>query len=196
MQLCLVLRRYFFVLFVLLLLFASSTFAQTGTTSIRGTILDKTGGVVAGATVRLSSAGLSVERTSTSRETGQYEFVALPPGTYVLTVEAPGFQKNEQRNVELLVNNPTTLNVSLQVGTTSETVEVSAQTVTLNTTDASVGVAFDENQVKQLPLESRNVPDLLSLQAGVVYTGNRADIDQVRDTRSGAGNGARSDQNN
>jgi hypothetical protein len=196
MQLCLVLRRYFFVLFVLLLLFASSTFAQTGTTSIRGTILDKTGGVVAGATVRLSSAGLSVERTTTSRETGQYEFVALHPGTYVLTVEAPGFQKYEQRNIELLVNNPTTLNVSLQVGTTSETVEVSAQTVTLNTTDASVGVAFDENQVKQLPLESRNVPDLLSLQAGVVYTGNRADINQGRDTRSGAVNGARSDQSN
>src|ERR1700741_1839778 len=163
MQLCLVLRRYFFVLFVLLLLFASSTFAQTGTTSIRGTILDKTGGVVAGATVRLSSAGLSVERTTTSRETGQYEFVALHPGTYVLTVEAPGFQTYEQRNVELLVNNPTTLNVSLQVGTTTETVEVWAQTVTLNTTDASVGVTFDENQVKQLPLESRNVPGLLSL---------------------------------
>ena len=90
----------------------------------------------------------------------------------------------------------TTLNVNLEVGTTSETVEVSAQAVTLNTTDASVGVAFDENQVKQLPLESRNVPDLLSLQAGVVYTGNRPDIDQDRDTRSGSVNGARSDQSN
>lgn len=99
MRLCLVLRRYFLVFFFLLLLFASTTFAQTGTTSIRGTILEKTGGVVAGATVRLSSAALSVERTTTSRETGQYEFVALHPGIYVLTVEAPGFQKYEQRSI-------------------------------------------------------------------------------------------------
>ena len=159
MQSYLVFRRCFSVLFVLLLALASSASAQTGTTSIHGTVTDKTGGVVAGAVVKLSNAALSVERMSTSGDTGQYNFVSLQPGSYVLTVEAPGFRKYEQKNVELLVNNPTTLNVSLQVGTTSETVEVSAQTVTLNTTDASVGVAFDENQVKQLPLESRNVPD-------------------------------------
>ena len=196
MQSYLVFRRCFSALFVLLLALASSASAQTGSTSIHGTITDKTGGVVAGAVVKLSNAALSVERMTTSGDTGQYDFVSLQPGSYVLTVEAPGFRKYEQKNVQLLVNNPTTLHVSLQVGTTSETVEVSAQTVTLNTTDASVGVAFDENQVKQLPLESRNVPDLLSLQAGVVYTGNRPDIDQDRDTRSGAVNGARSDQSN
>ena len=70
---------------------------------------------------------------------------------------------------------------------------------TINTTDASLGVAFGENQVKQLPLESRNVGDLLSLQAGVVYTGNNPSITQGEkdtDTRSGAVNGARSDQSN
>ena len=70
---------------------------------------------------------------------------------------------------------------------------------TINTTDASLGVAFGENQVKQLPLESRNVGDLLSLQAGVVYTGNNPSITQGQkdtDTRSGAVNGARSDQSN
>ena len=60
----------------------------------------------------------------------------------------------------------------LQVGSFTTQVEVSAETQTINTTDASLGTAFSENQVKQLPLESRNVPDLLSLQAGVVYTGN------------------------
>ena len=76
---------------------------------------------------------------------------------------------------------------------------MSAQSETINTTDASLGVAFGENQVKQLPLESRNVGDLLSLQAGVVYTGNNPSITQGEkdtDTRSGAVNGARSDQSN
>src|SRR5215469_13675351 len=196
MQLYLAFRRYFYAFSALFLTFASVASAQTGTTSIHGTISDKTGGVIVGAVVKLSAPALSVERTTTSGETGLYNFVSLQPGTYVLTVEAPGFRKYEQKNVELLVNNPTTLNVDLQVGTTSETVEVSTQTLTLNTMDASVGVAFDENQVKQLPLESRNVPDLLSLQAGVVYTGNRPDIDQNTDTRSGSVNGSHSDQSN
>ena len=56
----------------------------------------------------------------------------------------------------------------------------------INRSDASVGNAFNENQVKSLPMEGRNVPDLLSLQAGVAYTGNRPDINKAVDTRSGA----------
>ena len=68
--------------------------------------------------------------------------------------------------------------------------------VALNTSDASLGTAFNENQIKQLPIESRNVPDLLSLQAGVAYTGNRTDINQDLDSRSGSVNGAHSDQSN
>ena len=66
----------------------------------------------------------------------------------------------------------------------------------LNTTDASLGNAFNETQVKELPLEAGNVPELLSLQAGVTYTGNRPDINTTTDTRNGAVNGARSDQSN
>jgi hypothetical protein len=124
-----------------------------------------------------------------------YEFVALQPGTYELTIESKGFRRFEQKGLQLLVNNPATVNVELQVGKPTETVEVSAQAQVLNTTDASLGVAFGENQVKQLPLEGRNVPDLLSLQPGVAYTGNRGDT-STSDTRSGAVNGARSDQGN
>ena len=172
-----------------------AAFAQIGTTSIRGTVTDKTGAVISGANVTLASPGLALQRTATTNETGQYEFVALPPGTYDLSFESKGFRKIEQKSIQLLVNNPTTLNVVLQVGASTETVEVSAQTQILNTTDASIGVAFGENQVKQLPLEGRNVPDLLSLQPGVAYTGNRADTG-TSDTRSGAVNGARSDQGN
>ena len=110
MQLYPAFKRYFYSLFILFLGFASVASAQTGTTSIHGTITDKTGGVVAGAVVKLSAPALSVERTTTSGETGQYNFVALQPGSYVLTVEAPGFRKFERKNVGLMVNNPTTLN--------------------------------------------------------------------------------------
>jgi len=170
--------------------------AQVGTTSIRGVVTDKTGAMVSNARVSLTNAGQALTREMNTNNTGEYEFLALPPGTYSLSVEMQGFRKFENKNVQLLVNSPTTVNVTLEVGVTSQTVEVSAQAVTMNTTDATLGIAFDENQVKQLPMEGRNVPDLLSLQAGVLYTGNRSDINVDIDTRNGAVNGARSDQSN
>src|SRR5580698_321969 len=191
--------RFSFIFSIYAALFAVCVFGQQGTTSLRGTILDKSGASIAGATVTLTNAERAVQRSMTSSDTGAYEFVSLPPGTYALRVEAPGFRAYDQRNLQLLVNNPTTLNVTMLLGSSTETVEVSAQSETINTTDASLGVAFGENQVKQLPLESRNVGDLLSLQAGVVYTGNNPSITQGEkdtDTRSGAVNGARSDQSN
>jgi Carboxypeptidase regulatory-like domain/TonB-dependent Receptor Plug Domain len=189
-------KRFFFVLSLCFVLFVSGASAQTGTTSLRGSVLDKSGAAVVGATLKLTDTELGVQRSTISNGAGQYEFLSLQPGTYAISVEAPGFRKHDQKNIQLLVNNPTTVNVTLQVGTATETVEVSAQSETLNTTDASIGVAFGENQVKQLPLESRNVGDLLSLQPGVVYTGNNPSIDTNTDTRSGAVNGARSDQSN
>lgn len=182
---------------VLALLFPPFLLAQTGTTSLRGTILDKTAAAVAGAKVKLVKTDQGLQYELTSNGHGEYQFVSLAPGAYTLTVQAEGFRKFEQRNIELLVNNPETVNVTLEVGSTTQTVEVSAQAETLNTSDASLGVAFGEYQIKELPMEARNVPDLLSLQAGVSYLGNRENITQLEnDSRSGAVNGARSDQSN
>ena len=155
-------RSHFSFLLIMALLFSFPVFAQTGTTSVRGTVIDKSGGAVVGAVVKLENKELGVERSTITDDTGAYEFLSLKPGAYELSVEAAGFHKYDQSNVQLLVNTPSTVNVTLQVGSTNETVEVSAQSVTLNTTDASLGVAFGENQVKELPLESRNVGDLLS----------------------------------
>ncbi len=93
------------------------------------------------------------------------------------------------------MNTPATANVRLKVGATTEVVTVTSEAPALNLVDASVGNSFDEKQVRQIPLEGRNVPDLLSLQAGVAYTGNRIG-DKDQDTRNGAVNGARSDQSN
>jgi hypothetical protein len=175
--------------------FASRSFGQTGTTSLRGEVLDKSGASVPDAKVTLTETAQGVERDAKTTGAGEYEFRSLPPGSYSLVVEKAGFRKYEQKDIQLLVNNPATLNVTLDVGSTAETVEVSAQAATINTTDASLGQAFGENQVKELPMEGRNVPDLLSLQPGVAYTGNRSDV-PTWDTRSGAVNGTRSDQSN
>jgi|HubBroStandDraft_6_1064221.scaffolds.fasta_scaffold17755_1 hypothetical protein len=175
---------------------ATSTAAQTGTTSLRGVVVDKSRAAVSGAKVTVRNASEGVERDATTSALGEFEILALPPGTYTLTVEKDGFGKYQQDGLQLLVNVAASATVTLQVGSVTTQVEVSAQTETINTTDASLGNAFNENQVKQLPLESRNVPDLLSLQAGVIYTGDRPDMDAEKDTRSGSVNGARSDQSN
>ena len=179
-----------------LLLFAGALWSQTGTTSLRGTITDKTGATVANATVTLRNPGRGLERSTASGPTGGYEFLQLQPGTYELTVEMRGFRRYELKDLQLLVDLPGTANVIMDVGTATETVEVTAEGAVINTTDASIGNAFNQVQVKSLPIEERNIPDLLSLQAGVAYTGHREDINPNADTRSGAVNGARSDQSN
>jgi hypothetical protein len=188
--------KVFFAILAVGLSVTIGAYAQTGTTSVRGVVTDKTGAAVVGAKVTLSSAAQAFRREMQTNQAGEYEFLALPPSGYALTVEMTNFRRFENKNVQLQVNLPATVNVTLEIGTTSEIVEVSASAVTLNTTDASLGIAFNENQVKELPMEGRNVPDLLSLQAGVLYTGNRSDINVDVDTRNGAVNGARSDQSN
>lgn len=184
---------YFIVVFFLL---AIPAFPQMGTTALRGVVLDSSHAAIAGARITLVNPAQGHRRETTTAISGEFEFLALQPGTYTLTAEKDGFNRFERTAVELLVNVPNTLNITLQVASVVNTVEVSAQSETINTTDASLGNAFGENQVKQLPLESRNVPDLLSLQPGVVYTGNRPDINTEKDTRSGSVNGSHSDQSN
>jgi hypothetical protein len=189
-------NRNFVLASIVLMLVTASTWAQTGTTSLHGVVTDKSGASIGDATVTLSNTGQGFQRDTKTNKAGEYDFISLPPGTYVLTVESPGFRKFEQSNLQLLVNSPTTTNVTLEIGSSTQTVEVTVQAQVLNTTDASLGNAFSETQVKELPLEAGNVPELLSLQAGVTYTGNRPDINTNTDTRNGAVNGARSDQSN
>ena len=177
-------------------LFTSAFALGQASTSLRGTITDPSGSTIAGAKVVLANSESKTERTATTGDQGEYQFLFLPPGSYRLTVTAAGFKRYEIAAVQLLVNTPATINAQLKVGGASEVVDVTAEQPALNLVDASIGNSFNETQVKQIPLEGRNVPDLLSLQAGVAYTGNRTDLDYDQDTRNGAVNGARSDQSN
>ncbi|HTS09200.1 MAG TPA: carboxypeptidase-like regulatory domain-containing protein [Candidatus Eisenbacteria bacterium] len=188
-------NRSFLLLLTGLSLLASHTWAQTGTSSLHGKVADSSRAVIDGARVTIANQAQAISRETTTSSTGEFEFLAVPPGTYVLTVEKAGFKKYQQTNLQLLVNVPTSVTALLQVGALTTEIQVSGEAPVINTEDASMGIAFGENQVKELPLEGRNVPDLLTLQPGVAYTGNRADTSD-NDTRSGAVNGARSDQGN
>src|SRR5205085_10848263 len=121
------------------------------------------------------------KRLAVSDETGAYLFSQVPPGAYEMLADLQGFTSVTAK-VTLQVNTPGSLNVRMDVAGLSETITVEAKAVVLNTVDASVGNAFGETQVRQLPLTTRNVVELLSLQPGVTPTGEVV--------------GARRDQNN
>jgi hypothetical protein len=190
------LKQFVILLAVVFVLATSFAFSQTSSTSVRGTVSDPSGSAVQGATAVLANTESKTVRTATTSAEGEYQFLFVPPGTYTLTVTAPGFSRYQQNDLQLLVNTPATENVRLKIGQATESVTVTGEAPALNLVDASIGNSFNETQVKQIPLEGRNVPDLLSLQAGVAYTGNRPDIDKDQDTRNGSVNGARSDQSN
>jgi hypothetical protein len=173
-----------------------AAFPQGSSSSLQGTVTDPSGSAIPGATVVLSNTQATFERTTTTGAQGDFRLLAVPPGTYTLTVTARGFAHYMQTGLELLVNTPATANIQLKVGAVTENINVTSEAPALNLVDASIGNSFNENQIRQIPLEGRNVPDLLSLQAGVAYTGNRQDIDKNQDSRNGAVNGARSDQSN
>src|SRR5580700_8126053 len=108
-------------LVILSLIFSKAAMGQTGTTSLRGIVLDKSGAVVVGAAVKLAEPSLGVQRATVSNSSGEYEFLSLQPGSYSLGMEAAGVRRQDQKNIQLLVNMLTTANVTLQVGSTRET---------------------------------------------------------------------------
>lgn len=162
---------------------ASVAFSQAGRSTVRGVVKDQQGNVVAGATVTLTDAGKNFTRTQTTDNEGSYTFAALPPGDYRVDVEARGFKKVTVADVKALVDTPVDVDVQLEAGLETESITVTGTTeAPLNTSDATLGTAFENRRIEELPLNARNVVGLLSLQAGV--------------TRSGYVNGGRSDQAN
>src|SRR5207248_4834983 len=106
----------------------------------------------------------------------------------------------QSKQAELLVSQPATINFILSIQESKSVVEVTSEAQTINATDASIGNSVSNATVESLPMEGRNVPDLLSLQPGVLYLGqkfnNISSANRDTDSRSGAVSGARSDQSN
>ncbi|HWE51118.1 MAG TPA: TonB-dependent receptor [Bryobacteraceae bacterium] len=151
-------------------------------TSLRGTIKDPSGAVVSDAAVSLTDAATGSLRKVVTDASGSYQFLQLAPGDYSVKVEKPGFTTSVKDGVRLEVNTPATFDLQLSVGAVGSTVNVEAEVSSINTVDGSVGNAFTEKQINELPLQTRNVVELLSVQPGVTQTGEVL--------------GARRDQNN
>jgi hypothetical protein len=185
---------------LLLVGFPGFVWSQTGLTSLRGTVTDPSGALLGGAEIQLEEPTTGFHAVHNTDPSGAFEFPQLPPGKYTITATKAGFGK-QIKTAELLVSQPATINFALSVQATNETVEVSDIAQTVNTSDATIGNAVNNATIQALPMEGRNVPDLLSLQPGVVYLGRSVNDPASKqgqdvDSRSGAVSGARSDQGN
>ncbi|NJM52634.1 MAG: carboxypeptidase regulatory-like domain-containing protein [Blastocatellia bacterium] len=136
---------------------------------------DGQGNIVPGAIVALISEQNS-RRTVTTNDSGVYTFASVQPGSYKIEVEAKGFKKSSLSSFQALVDKATEINITLEVGQVTETVEVNTSGIEniVNTQDASLGNNFVAKQIEQLPLNGRNVAALLSLQSGVTPDGSVA----------------------
>src|SRR5215475_11782812 len=136
-------RTVWWVFLLFCLMFDRRAVAQTSTTSLQGTVVDPSGAAVANAMLELTNSDSKMQRSTTTDAQGDYHFQFLPPGIYMLTINAAGFSRFEQKGLQLLVNTPATVNAQLRLGQSSEVITVSDAPPALNMVDASIGDTFN-----------------------------------------------------
>src|SRR5262245_13594063 len=174
------------VSFLLLVVFTNS-FAQTTNATLGGTAADSTGALIPGVTVTATNTQTGIMSSMLTNETGAYQFASLQTGVYKVTSELPGFQTQTYNNVTLGVGQQVRLNFTMQVASQAQNVEVSIAADTLiATTSSSVGAVLPEYKVRDLPLATRNILDLVNTTPGVQgsnFAGTR--LTQLNTTRDG-----------
>ena len=160
------------VLFTMLWSGTSSGMAQTTYGAVRGEAKDVQGGLIRDAQVTLTNQDTKVAHTDVTNDQGIYLFGAVDPGTYKVTVTTPGFKTFESTGTIVTLGATTTVDAVLQVGATAETVEVKADTLTLNTANASGGQLFSDQQLQDLPNPGRNPFMFAPLDSNVVTLGD------------------------
>ena len=134
---------------------------------LSGTVKDTSGALVPGATITLTNTQTNISQTLKSASDGSYTFTNVPVGSYRLTVEQVGFRKYVQAGIVLQVNQAAKQDVSLQVGTIAEVVEVTENVSTIDTVTATLGSVETQKRIVDLPLVERDTFQLGLLQAGV-----------------------------
>src|SRR5690348_9852003 len=151
----------------LVLIFAVPSGAQVASGSIVGSVRDASGAVVIGATVTVRNTETGIAHVVKSNSEGQYVVTLLQPGTYSVTVERQGFKKAVQPAFKLDVNQTSRVDITLAVGSVSESVEVTAAEPLVESQTSSLGQVVEETRVHSLPLNGRNFVELSYLTPGV-----------------------------
>ncbi len=184
-------------LFIFASLLSRTGYGQGGAAgSITGTVTDKTGAVVSGAVVTITNTGTGAVRTIATGTAGDYSVPDLPPGPYLITIEAAGFNKEQVNNTILQVAQEIRVNATLQAGAVSQTVTVVSSGATLDTDTSEIAQLVTQKQVEQLPLNGRNFLNLLFIGEGAVQTTGEAGQMRQGEGNAISINGARPESNN
>ena len=141
--------------------------AQAGRGAISGTVTDASGAIVPGATVTATDTATGTKLTAVTTAAGIYSFVSLSPGHYEVSVSQKGFETTVRKGVIVTVDQSTTVNIAMKVGSVSEVVTVNETTSLVDTTNSTVGQLISSETIDRVPLLTRNVFDLVQLSAGV-----------------------------
>jgi outer membrane receptor for ferrienterochelin and colicin len=168
-----------------------SAFAQVQNGQFTGTVTDPTGAAIANAKVTVTNPATDLNLTTTTNSSGNYTVKEVPIGTYKLTVEAAGFKSVSNNDVQANAGTIAHVDFKMQIGKASEVIEVTGAAATVNTEDSKLATTVSSTQINNLPLNGRNVFDLMQLSAGAVnVTG--VDFENGHDT---VVNGLREDFN-
>ncbi len=174
MKLWAIIRNVILVLTVATLTLAAN--AQLSTANLSGTVTDPTGAVVPNARIILTQTATNFSRASVTKEDGTFHEEFLPVGPYRIQVMALGFKKLQRSGIVLSVMQNAVVDLSLELGGTSETVDVSADVPLVNSSDSTLGSSVTNEQIDNLPLVGRNVYDLLNVTPGVQNVQNENSI--------------------
>jgi len=162
-------KRLQFCLVVLAVLtLTMSAFAQVEYGQFSGTVVDPTGAAIANAKVTATNPGTDLNVSAVTNSSGNYTLKELPPGVYKLTVEAAGFKTTSNAGVTANAGTIAHVDFKLQIGKTSEVVEVTGEASAVNTEDSKLSTTVSSTQISNLPLNGRNVYDLMQLAPGAV----------------------------
>jgi hypothetical protein len=187
-------RRILSVLLTLTasLIFSVISFGQGTTTRISGIVTDATGAAVPGAAVNVTNEGTGVAYNAQTGSNGSYTFDLIPAGTYKVTVEKAGFKKMVSTGNSALINQPATINVTMEVGDVSALVTVEASAEVVQTSSSgNIGNTIEQKTLESLPIigtRGRNPLDLLNYQPGIVNGANTGGGVHVHGSRDRAFN--------
>ena len=154
----------------------ASAQSQATTGDIEGRVLDPNGAVVPNATVTARNEATGFERTANTDGDGNYRIILLPPGTYAVEATAGGFNKVGASAVQVTVGSKTSLDLSLAAGGVKESVLITAEPPTVETTRTSVSTTINERAIENLPINGRNFQDFSTLSPGVIRDPRGGDL--------------------
>src|SRR5215471_12851888 len=184
-------------LFLFVSYFAALAYGQGGANgTIVGTVTDNSGAVVANATVDVTNTATNVTNRTQTTSSGDFTVPFLLPGTYRVIIQAPGFQKAVTDSITLVVGQQQRINVAMKPGAITESIEVQASSVALDTDTAAVSQTVTPQQIEQLPVENRNFVGLLFIGAGAVQTTGEQNQMRQQEGNAISINGGRPTSNN